>query len=182
MDNTSIYLLLLILLLVVILIAISYNKKSHSQSHCKLTPNRYNYVPQPNSPSSKMNYMNNYMNLSTPKEKFASINNYDIYDMINKNTKKKMTLDNENKFDVPRFNMIECEGPNCGANITGPYPLPCDDSKKDKSVFIKCSNMCDKNSTDNKTINSLDNIDPETLKILLMNKYITSGLEVIERQ
>jgi len=182
MDNTSIYLLLLILLLVVILIAISYNKKSHSQSHCKLTPNRYNYVPQPNSPSlPKMNYMN-LMNLSTPKEKFASINNYSINSINDSKTERKMTLDNENKFDVPKYNMIECEGPNCGANITGPYPLPCDDSKKDKSVFIKCSNMCGKNSTDNKTINSLDDIDPETLKILLMNKYITSGLEVIERQ
>jgi hypothetical protein len=186
MYDTHINLLIVILILLTILIIISYGRNNNSNNQCKLTPNRYNYVPRPNVPLTSLLSQNiNYMNLSEfdkniangRKEKFSSVNNYSETD--NKSG-RKMTLSKGDEFEVPRYNMIECEGPNCSDNMTGPYPLPCGD-RGDKSVFIKCGNTCGDNKND-KSIKSLDDIDPETLKILLMNKYITTGLEVIDRQ
>ena len=193
MDNTIITLLVIILILSLILsLILLFYKSKKLHTECKLTPNRYNYTPQPNIPISSLlsqgiNYMNlgefnsNIAGLDRIKEKFATINGYNSDVDKMKTQQKQMTKKDENIFNVPRYNMIECEGPNCGANMTGPYPLPCDDSKKDKSVFIKCSNICN-NNNNNKTVSSLNDIDPETLKILLMNKYITAGLEVIDRE
>ena len=186
MYDTHINLLIVILILLTILIIISYGRNNNSNVQCKLTPNRYNYVPQPNVPLTSLLSQNiNYMNLpefdkniaNGKIEKFASVNNYS--ETGNKSG-RKMTLSRGDEFEVPRYNMIECEGPNCSDNMSGPYPLPCGDSG-DKSVFIKCANTCD-GGKDDKSIKSLDDIDPETLKILLMNKYITAGLEIIDRQ
>jgi hypothetical protein len=107
------------------------------------------------------------------KEVFATIN-----PLSTRNTYGKTLTMPEPTIKVPKYNIIQCDGPNCNLNQSGPYPLPCDKSSINQSVFIKCTSCPSEEQT---LVKDMLN-DPETRRIIMLNKYINSGLDVIRQK
>ena len=107
------------------------------------------------------------------KEVFATIN-----PPSTGNTYGKILTMPEPTINVPKYNIIQCDGPNCNLNQSGPYPLPCDKSSINQSVFVKCTSCPSEEQT---LVKDMLN-DPETRRILMLNKYINSGLDVIRQK
>jgi hypothetical protein len=110
------------------------------------------------------------------KEVFATINP----PFIGNTYGRTLTIP-EPTIKVPKYNIIQCDGPSCNLNQTGPYPLPCDKSNINQSVFVKCTSCPSDEEKSEKSIKDMLN-DPETRRILMLNKYITGGLDIIRQK